>query len=106
MNKRQRKKREKITQERIKFVLSIWPLSLGRMNGKTLCRIALRKMCNSKKHRPFNLYKKKMNKIYWKVNYVKVKPNTWLGRQIIGGLDLASGKDRTVIFDEFHTPGQ
>ena len=93
MNKRQRKKREKIIRERIKFINNLW-FSFGRRNGKTLYYTALHKMCTSKKYRPFNLYKKMDRHV------MKVKPNTWLGRQIIGGIDLASGKDRTVIFDE------
>jgi hypothetical protein len=113
LNKRQRKKREKIIKERIKFINNLW-FSFGRRNGKTLFQKALYKICTTKKYRPFKLYKKWVNE-----SFISVKASSWLGRQFERiategpesyqiGIDLSTKKDLTVIYDELHiyNPGQ
>ena len=58
MNKRQRKKREKIINERLEFFSKIF-INIGRRNGKTQLYEGINKAIYSKHHQPFKILNKK-----------------------------------------------
>lgn len=68
MNKRQRKKREKIINERYKFFSKMF-INICRRNGKTQLLAVINKAIYSKKYKPFNelrkMYENKIITIDW-----------------------------------------
>lgn len=76
MNKRQKKKRNKIIGDRMAF-LNKYIIYSGRMSGKAACYNTIIKACWSKKYEPF----KKLKKIY---------------KKIFIAIDFSNGKDFTA----------
>jgi hypothetical protein len=68
MNKRQRKKRNKIIRERANF-FNNYTLMSGRRNGKKTFINKLNKAIASKRYRPFKLLKKYFNKILISIDW-------------------------------------
>ncbi len=81
MNKRQKKKRNKIIELRMAFFRK-HIIYAGRMNGKSIISNTITKACWSKKYKPFNDLKKIYKNVFVSVDYSNGRDFTAVTRYI------------------------